>query len=503
MIAVGRRQEAAIKLALGVSRTRLLRDFLNEGAIICIASGVLGYVLAMAIVARYSHLTIDMPMVGVYSFALKIHLDGLVIGCTLALVLVAVLATGLPAALYASSPNLAQVLGGEIMVGGTRKNFRRNAITIAQVAICTLVLVGMGLCERSLYNLRRVDPGFAARNIVVEAMFPRDEGYSDAQGRVLYGRVRADVAAIPGVESAAMASTLPLFSSSTTPVRLSATDKPVSAGAGAVDENYFNTLKIPLLKGRVFRTGEPAANPEPVVISQKMAETFWPGKDPVGATVMTGAPPHQAIVIGVVGDVKYDDLSSKPQPYLYYSFDQHYDSGASVIARTKGDPRLWTTEVAETVRKEGLKSPTLPITFQNLEDLSLLPQRVVAGCATALSGLGLLLAIVGLFGAISYSVGERKKELGIRVALGARPSQLLKLILRQTLSTAGLGTAFGILLGIGTTMIVRSLLYGIGTVEWFVLLSVAAAMLLVSLLVAYVSARPWLRVDPMEAVRHV
>lgn len=503
VIATSRRQEAAIKLALGVSRIRLMLDFLREGAVICIVSGTLGYGLALVIVARYSNLNINVPMVGMYSLALKVHLDGLVIACTAALMMSASLATGLPAAVYFSSPSLAQVLGDEVVIGGVRKAFRRNAITITQVAISTLVLVGMGLCERSLYNLRHVDPGFSARKIVVEAMFPQDEGYSQAQGRALYQKALTAVAEIPGVEAVSIADNVPLFASGSTPVRLSGADKPVAVGTTTVDENYFSTFEIPVLAGRVFISSDTTPGPDMVIISKRMAETFWAGRDAVGRGLLTGDPPHQAVVIGVVGDVKYDDLGSKPQPYLYYALGQHYQSGVSLIARTKGDPHLWTAQIADRVRTAGFNSLITPITFQNIEDLSLLPQRAVAACATALSGLGLLLAVVGLFGAISYSVSERKREFGIRVALGARPWQLMKIVFRQTAAIAGVGAIAGTLLGATATAVVRSQLYDIGAVEWSVLIPVLAAMLAISLVVAYFSARPWMRVDPIEAVRHV
>lgn len=501
-MAVGRQQEAAIKLALGVSRKRLVRDFLLEGAIICALSGVLGYTLAAVTVLRYSHLDIDVPVVGVYSFALKIHLDALVVACTLGLMLVAMLAAGLPAALYASSPNLSQVLGGEITVGGTRKAVRRNAITIAQVAMCTLVLVGMGLCLRSLHNLRTADPGFSARNIVADVMFPTDEGFSEQQGRSLYERVREAVSGIAGIESVALSNDLPLFSTGTGPVRLSSTDKPVAVGTSIVDENYFSTFEIPVIEGRVFRRSEEPSNQDVVVINRGMAEKFWPGQDPVGRGLITGDPPRAAVVIGIVGNVAYEDVGNKARPHMYYALSQHYDSGVSVIARTNGDPRLWTAQIGAAVRQGGFQALSTPITFENIENLSLLPQRVVAGFASVLSGLGLLLAIVGLFGAISYSVSERKKELGIRVALGARPWQLMKMVFRQTLVVSGAGVVAGLLLGVAITVLARSLLYNVGAVEWAVLLPVAVAMVSISIAVAYLSARPWLRVDPMEAVRH-
>ena len=367
-VAVGRRQEATIKVALGASRGRLIRDFLQEGAIICAVSSLLGYALAVSAVTRYSTFNVNLPMLGSYPFSLKLHLGIAVVASTITLMVMAILATGLPPALYASSPNLAEILSGEIVVGGTRKTIRRNALMIVEVAVCTLVLVGMGLCERSLYNLRRLNPGFSARNIVAEAMSPQEEGDSDSQGKVLYEKVRRTVSAIPGVDSVSVSDDLPLFGGGSVPVRLPGATKPVSVRAGTVDENYFSTLGIPLVAGRVFSSSDTAPSPDVLVINQKLAQTFWPGGDAVGRELLTGDPPHSAVVIGVVGNGKYDDLAEKPQPYMYYALTQHYDSGASVIARTRGDPRLWATLIAGAVRSAGFKSPINPITFADIEN---------------------------------------------------------------------------------------------------------------------------------------
>jgi predicted permease len=502
-LAVGRRQEATIKLALGSSRSRLIREFLKESVIICTVSSLLGYLLAEITIVRYSNVSFDVPGFGPYSFGLKLHLGFNVIASTVALMFIAILATGLPAALYASSPNLAQVLSGEIVVGGTRKAVRRNALVMVQVAVCTVVLVGMGLCQRSLFNLRRIDLGFSAHNLVSEDLFPVYANYSEAQGKALYANVRRKVSALPGVESVAFALGVPLLEDdSPVPVRLPGGANLVSAMHNVVDSDYFSTLGIPVFAGRTFSPADTAPSPDVLVVNRKLADTLWPGRDAVGRSVLTGDPPHNAVIIGVVGDGKYSDLDEQPQPFIYYASTQHYQPSMVIIARTAGDPRLWVGPLSNAVRNLGFDSTLRPMTLTTVENLSLLPQRMVAGCVAGLSALGLLLAIVGLFGAISYSVSERRKELGIRVALGAQPWQLLKMIFRQTLLIASVGTFVGILLGIVATIFLRSQFYGIGAVEWTVLLPVAAAMLAVSVAIAYVSARPWIKVDPMEAVRH-
>lgn len=500
-IAVGRRQEASIKLALGASRGRLIREFLKESAMLCAASAALGYSIAAALIARYSEISFTFPIYGAFSFGLNLHLDLTVAAFTIGLMLVAILATGLAPALYASSPGLAQVLGGESAVGGRRKGVRRNVLVIVQVAVCTLVLVGMGLCQRSLYNLRHVDPGFSARNLVTLQVIPR-EGASEAQTKRYYVDLRTAVSALPGVELVCIANDLPLLGDSTTLVQFSDGAEKIRVAHAIVDSDYFDTFGIRVLAGRVFTSLDQESSPGVIVINRKMAETFWPGQDPLGKTVVVDDPAHKAMVIGVVADGKYEDLDEAPKPFMYYAMSQHYQNSVNLVARTKGDPRLWIAPLAQTARDLGQTVVLQPFTFGNWMNLSLLFERVTAGCVAALSALGLLLAIIGLFGAISYSVSERRKELGIRVALGAQRWQLLNMILRQTLMIVGAGVAIGVLLGVGATVLLRSQFYGISAGEWIVLVPVSAGMLAISTVVAYFSARPWIAVDPMEAVRH-
>ena len=502
-LAVGRRQEATIKLALGSSRWRLVKEFLVESVIVCATSGAVGYLLAEAAIQRYSKIAVNVPGFGSYSVGLRLHLGFAVITATIALMLIAILATGLPAALYASSPNLSQILSGEIVVGGTRKTARRNTLVIVQVAFCTLVLVGMGLCERSLYNLRHVDPGFTARNLITETLRPGDLKYTDAQGKAFYANVRRAVSELPGVESATLARNMPFVDDNEGfPVRLLIDAKPVSTMRDVVDDKYFSTMGIPVLSGRAFGPSDTAPSPDLVIINHTLAANLWPREDAIGKSVFTGDPPHAAVVIGVVADAKYGGLDESPPPYIYFAATQHYEPDMTVIVRTAADPRLWIRPLSDAIEKQGSASFLQPITFATVEDLSLFPERASAAIVAGLSALGLLLAIVGLFGAISYSVSERKKEFGIRVALGAAPWHLLKMIFRQTLLVAGAGTVVGIALGVIATILLRSQFFGIGVVELSVLIPVAAGMIGISLAVAYLSARRWIKVDPMEAVRH-
>jgi hypothetical protein len=269
-----------------------------------------------------------------------------------------------------------------------------------------------------------------------------------------------------------------------------------------VDGNYFPTLGIRIVAGRVFNSNDREDSQQVVVINHKMAEKFWSGQEAVGKVLVAGEPPRKTIIIGVVADGKYRDLDEPTQPVLYYPLSQYHQPRISLIARTKGDPRLWVEPIHQMMRAIGLYGGLRPVTLNEWIDFSLFTRRLTALSAAILSGLGLLLAILGLFGTISYSVSARRRELGIRVALGARRQELLKMILRETLSITGLGVAIGVALGVGATMLLRSQFYGISPLEWTVLLPVSAGMIAVSLFVAYLSARPWITIDPMEAVRH-
>ena len=503
-VAVGRRQEAAIKLALGASRWRLIREFLLESTLLCAVGAAIGWGVAATVIQRFSDVTVALPMIGVFSFSLNLRLDGAVVALTLVLMVVASLTSGLPPALYASSPALSQILVGETAVGGTRKGLRRDWLVGTQIAVCTLVLVGMGLCESSLYKLQRVDLGFKERNLAAVTVYLEAEGYDEARGKVFQRTLRQTVSEIPGVESVSLASDVPLFGATEVPVQLPNTDnKTISIAQTVVDDEYFRTVGVPVLSGRWFLSSDGEKSPLVCVINQRMASLLWPGQDVLGKIVEAGEPPARKFtVVGTVADGRHLGLSEDPKPFFYWALSQHYVNGVSFIARTKGDPNLWLDPLKKALRGLNLKIMVQPMTFQNWMNFTLFAERFTTGCVAVLSGLGLMLAVIGLFASISYSVRARRKELGIRVALGAAQGQLLRMILRQTSVVAGVGVGVGMVMGVVASFVLRSQLFGIASVELVVLVPVALAMLALCLVVAYVSARPWLKLDPMEAVRH-
>jgi predicted permease len=502
-VAVGRTQEAAIKLALGAGRWRLILDSLAESFVLCLGSGVFGYVVARATIARFSTLSVTLPTMGVFSFGLHPRVDATVLAFGFFLVVIATLAIGLPPALYASSPRLAEVLGGEMVASGRGRRMRGNILVAVQVGVCTLVLVGLGLCQRSLYNLRHADLGFSARNLIAHTVYIEAEGYNETRGKQLYDTLRRTAAAIPGVESVTLAANVPLMGAGSGPVEMPGGGKAVSVGQSVVDANYFATLRMPIVRGRAFDSSDREGSPPVAIINQKMADLFWPGQDPVGKILSAGNPTERLQVIGVAANGKYLDPDEAQQPFLYYPLSQHYLGYTNVVVRTKGDPRRWSAPLTQAMRSLGLKILFQPATLDDWMNLTLFRQRVAAGCFAILGALALLLAALGLFAAVSYSIRDRKKELAIRVALGAAPRQLLNMVLRETVRVVAVGVCVGVLLGVPVTTIFRSQFYGVSPVEWTSLVPAAGAMLLVSMLIACVSARPWIRTGPMEAIRHV
>jgi putative ABC transport system permease protein len=411
-------------------------------------------------------------------------------------------------AIWASSTNVAGALSGEAVVGGRRKGFIRNALLVIQVAVCTLVVVGVGLCLRSLHNLQNVNLGFSARNLVAVMVDPQSNGLSELQGLNLYRELKQSASQLYGVQSSSLALEFPLIDDQWPADEVhiegarDGSQQQVQIASNVVDGSYFATLGIPLLAGRSFEPSDAKNAPEVVVINHKMAETYWPGENPIGKHMRIQNGNRVVTVVGVAGDGKYGSLDEPMHPVIYYAMGQHYLPQLLLIVRTQGSPHLWAQPMSQMVRSLGLRVDTPPFTSDDVMHFTLLVPLVTLRVVSSLGALALMLAILGLYGAIFYSVNERKKEIGIRVALGAQPFRLIKMFLRQTAIVSGVGVSVGLLLGIAATILFRSQFYEVRAVELHVLLPVALAMALISMAIAYLAARPWIKVNPLEAIRH-
>ncbi|HYL63955.1 MAG TPA: ABC transporter permease [Candidatus Methylomirabilis sp.] len=513
LLALGsaRRHEILVRAAMGATRGRLIREALLDSTLIAGGGGVLGFLLASLAMRELLQFKPYIPGLGFLPLTIDFRPDMTVLAATAGLVFVVGLATGLVPGLYSSTPNLAGALSGEIAVGGTRKGRVRNSLVAMQVAVCTVVLIGVGLCFRSLNNLRHVNLGFSTRNIAILTADLQAHGYSEEQGRKLIARMREAAQETYGVESVTLSNDIPVSQNEGNIEQVHFADSVSTSGSGegiafaVVDENYFATLGIPVLAGRVFTAADAPKGPEVVIVNHFMAERYWPGQNPIGKTVRIENGNRVATVVGVVGDGKYVDIDEPLRPFMYFDLNQHYQSAVYLLARTQGPPRQWLSPLSEALQKVDPVGPGLffmNLTIDDWLDFALFVPRITLICISGFGGLAFLLAAVGLYGAVFYSVSERKKELGIRVALGARPGDLWSMILRQTSALTAAGVGLGIAGGMLASMLVRSLLYGIGAVEWTVFAAVAVTMAGMTFLTAYSAARPWISADPLESVRH-
>ena len=508
-LAGARRQEILIRAALGATRMSLVRQLIVDSLVISIIGGVVGFMFASYGLRRLIDFKPFVPGLGVVPITLDFRPDFAVVSVILALVFLVGVSTGFLPGLHASTPNLAAALNGEIAIGGTRKGRMRSFLVVLQISACTVVLIGVGLCLKSLHNLQQVKPGYSARNIALYAIDDlQANGYSEQQGRALFGRIRESVGQVPGIESISLADTMPLSGgTSTDQVHITGVrdenEHGVTIDVGVVDSSYFSTLGIPILAGRTFAASDTAKSPEVIVISQTMAAKYWPNQNPVGKTVHVENGNRQATVVGVVGDIQYADIDEPPQPFIYYSLTQNYRSGMYLLVRTQGNPSRWMGTILDRVRKSAPELGVMSFTIEQWHEFALYVPHLAVICISAFGLLAFLLVAVGLYGAVFYSVSERTREMGIRVALGASPRDLWKLVLRQTSAMTILGIFLGIAGGIGASVLARSLLYQIQPIEWSVFLGAAFAMFAMSIFIAYSGARPWMRVDPMQSVRHV
>lgn len=507
-LAGARRHEILVRAAMGATRARLIRELLLDSTLLAASGGLAGFLFAWLGLRQLMQFKPYFPGLGLLPLTIDFRPDATVMVLTAALILIAGLASGLVPGLYSSTPNLAGALSGEVAVGGTRKGRVRSTLVVIQVAVCTLVLIGVGLCFRSLNNLQEVNLGFSARNIAILTEDLQSVGYSEEQGRKLYENMRQRASQIYGVESVTLTSDIPVSQDGSSVEQVHITDSVSHAGEserisfGVVDENYFSTVGIPVLIGRAFTAADAPKAPEVIVINHFMSEKYWPGQNPIGRTVQIENGRRVATVVGVAGDGKYIDIDESPRPFIYFDLNQHYQPTIYLLARTQGAPRQWLSPLSEALQKLDAHLFFLNLTMDDWLNFSLFVPRITLACITVFGALAFVLAAVGLYGSVFYSVSERKKELGIRVALGAAPRDLWRMILRQTWIVTATGVCLGIIGGIIASALVRSQLYGVRPVEWTVFVAVGLAMGAMTSLTAYSAARPWMQADPMESVRH-
>jgi putative ABC transport system permease protein len=503
-----RRREISIRVALGAARRRLIQQFLTEGLLLSAIGGTMGIALAWW----------AMSMLGKIAFPFlprsqEIRIDARVLLFTLAVSILTSIVFGLIPSLQVGKTDVQETLkeGGNTVTAGLVGGWLRPVLVIVEVAAAVVLLIGAGLMIRSILRIREVQPGLKAENLLTAKVTLPREKYKDAESAIrFYQAVLEHVRTIPGVESAAVISHLPVEERGYNG-NISVAGKTYPPNESplvefrVVSEDYFQTANIPLLRGRVFSKQEGDDNQPVVVINESMAKQIWPGEDPIGKRL---ADETQATVIGVVGDVKNYGLVRQTAPEMYAPYtlkafwpDMRWNMRLLVRSVLDG------SNIGAAVRREvQTVDPAQPIYGVQTMDLvienTVQDKSLNTTLLTIFAGVSLLLAVIGVYGVMSYTVAQHTREIGIRMALGARPRTILKLIVGRGLALVSAGVAIGVLASFGLTRFIENLLFGVRPADPLTFVTIVLLLGFVALLACLIPARRAMRVNPIVALRH-
>jgi putative ABC transport system permease protein len=501
-------REMAVRTALGAGRWRVVRQVLTEGFLLALLGAGVGLLLAawLSDLATALDPRLDFPI------DYGIGLDRRVLAYTGALMLLTGLLFALAPALRAAGSDPADALKGRGAVARHRgRAFApRNLLVVSQVAFCLVLLVIAGLFLHSLGIARAVDPGFERDHLLLGSVDLGLGGYDAEQGRRFYRQVVDEVGALPGVRSASLASPLPLdaYTSAVRVVPPAAASPEEAAGwsvfTSFVAPGYFATLGTPLLRGRGFGDGDGPGAPDVAVLNHTLAERLWPGEEAVGRRFRLGSADGEEVeVVGVAADGKYLTLGEDPRPYVFFPLTQSYQPRVTILARTEGDARSEIAAVRDAVAR---LDPALAVfgvkTMEGFLDRSLAGPRSLAVLTGLFALLALIQAAVGIYGLMSYFASQRTHEIGIRMALGAKRSDVLGLVVRQGLARAAAGLLIGLAGALALGRVMASVLYGTSGHDPVVLTTLSAALAAIAFVACYLPARRASRADPTAALRH-
>lgn len=506
--ALGRQKEICLRLALGASRWRLVRQLLTESILLALMGGTLGLLLAVWV----ARLMESLPTPPDFPLQINVPLDLRVLTFSLAISILAGVVFGLIPGLQASRTDLVLALKSDAsqMRAGPRRWALGKFLVVAQVAVSLVLLITAGLFVRSLRSAQTVDLGMDPESVLTFSVDLDMRGYSAEEGRRFYRDVVERVEALPGVRSISLAEPVPMgWSATSSDVapegdRLLNDDQEMQVGFSIVGVDYFTTLHTPLVKGRPFEERDDQEQPMRVIVNETLAERFWPGEDPLGKRLRLSTLDGDSVtVIGVAQDGKYRLLSEAPQPYMYLPLRQVYTPTISLVARTAGDP----SHFLETLRREvhALDSDLVTFNAQPLEKLisqrTLMPLRLMATIASAFGVLGMILAAVGLYGVISYTTSRRTREIGLRMAMGARVADVLRLVLRQGMLLTLTGLMLGLGLATALSRMLSGLLVGVGVFDPVVFAVTAGGLIAVALAATLFPARRAIKINPASSLR--
>jgi putative ABC transport system permease protein len=504
--AAARQKEMSIRSAVGASRGRIVTQLLVESVLLSLVAGVCGLLLATWGV----QVLVALAPAGTPRLD-AITIDGRVLLFSLALAVCTGIAFGLAPALSASKTDLTEALkeGTRGSTEGRKRNRLRNALVVAEVALSVVLLVSAGLLLRSFLQVSGVNPGFDYRNAVVLELSARASAYSkDPQVVDFTNRVRRQLAAIPGVESVGATNMLPLGNSENIFTFTIAGRPPFPVGREpavttvSITPNYFRTMRIPLLRGRDFTDQDTATSPTVLIITNSFAKEYFPNEDPIGRTVEVSNGTKPATVVGIVDDVRFLDLTTSPKPIFYFSQGQEVAGHLNFVVRAPNAATLGPS-LRKALHDLDPRQPVTDVrTLENMHAKSLAGRRFVLALIGLLAALALILASVGIYSIMSYTVTQRTSEIGIRMAIGAERRDIFRLVIGNALRLVGIGLVCGIVAALAATRIVETFLFGIHATDPLTFIAICLIIAFTAMLASFVPANRASRVDPLVAIRN-
>jgi len=499
-----RRAEIALRAALGAGRVRLVRQILAESALLAAAGCVLGLFAAWAVV-RLVH---TLPA-GSLPRMEDVRLDAGVLGFALAISVLTAIAFGLIPGIQAARSGLRDTMNA--FASSTRRSSTRllNALVVVEVALALTLLVGAGLMMRSFSQLMRVAPGFEPRSLLAVQIYLPQAKYKTGLDRSrFYMESVRRIAALPGVQSAAAVSALPMYPVGidfALPFTIEGRPAPGNGEEPRADiriatPRYFETMKMPVIRGRTIDERDRQGAPGAMVINETMARRYFTGEDPIGRVVRN---PHgRAEVVGIVGDVKHYGLDREPRAELFMPAWQNPLNGMAIVVRTASDPQQFVDSIRRVVQGIDAEQPIFAAsTMVDVVMRSVFLPRVSMLLLGVFAASALLLALVGIYGVVSYAVAERTRELGVRMALGADAAATLQLVMGRSMLLVGCGTACGLIVSFALTRALSKLLYGVSPLDPVVFVTVSALLAITGLVASFIPARRATTVDPIVALR--
>jgi predicted permease len=503
---VARRREIAIRLSLGANRWRLVRQLLVESLVLAFAGGLVAFALTFWTAGTFMKFVpkTDFPI------SLGMRVDHTVLLATIVISVLTGVIFGILPALRASGEAPIAVLKEDTgsASGGMRKARLASALVVAQISLSLLLLICAGLFIRSFMSAQQINPGFNAHNVLIATYDLFTGGYSEAIGVEFDRQLVTKLEAQPGIQSVALSSRVPLgFGGGSTAVNpegyVSQANESMETQVAIVTPNYFQTLQIPLVKGRDFTPQDTKSSQRVVIVSETFVNRYWPNQEALGKQLNSDLTHEWFTVVGVARDSKVNGLNEKPTPFLYLPQYQVYRATMVVLARTNGDPLAAGKTVEKTIHELNADLVVFDITTLDLrEQIASFGQRVAGTFVGAFGLLALVLAAVGIYGVTSYTTRQRTHEIGIRMTLGASKRDVLRLVLGHGLRLTLIGVVLGLAASFALTRFLTSLLLGVTSTDALTFSSVAILLCAVALFACFIPARRAMRVDPMVALRY-